>query len=264
MAGRIRQWSKALRLTRPWDIFLPKGWSKCCRMKTSKAAVWERWWNAKQVWVGSTSPVWRLCWGSCCWARTGVPWMLCGCWLKPLLQAQCSRSWTMGSGFFIDVRGVAWCAILWLVAWYIFNVAGLLKGGLSLQMGTLRKCVNEDRPAWSLLTCQMVWRQFPKCRRMGDDLGIHGLLWGFSRSVCWDASCSKRLWIQGLDLFECYAGTSKKADSHFIWTASRSLRQSFQGYWAKCQESFPRLRLLRRFCRFQQWPDSFGSDESSF
>ena len=36
-------------------------------------------------------------------------------------------------------------------------------------------------------------------RRLGTNLGIHGLLRGFSGSVCWNSCCSRRLWIQGLD-----------------------------------------------------------------
>ena len=61
---------------------------------------------------------------------------------------------------------------------------------LSLTFGRLeiRRC-----PEW--LGCDLQ----SACRRMGTDLGIHGFLRGFSGSVSWNPSCSRRLWIQGVD-----------------------------------------------------------------
>ena len=39
------------------------------------------------------------------------------------------------------------------------------------------------------------------CRRLGTDLGLHGILRGFPGSVCWNTGRRWRLWIQGLDFF---------------------------------------------------------------
>ena len=65
---------------------------------------------------------------------------------------------------------------------------------------------------------QIPWILEPKCRLevrrrpqrtsshfqsassgLGPNLGLHGLLRGFPRSVCWNSCCCRRLWLQGLD-----------------------------------------------------------------
>ena len=65
---------------------------------------------------------------------------------------------------------------------------------------------------------QIPWILEPKCRPevrrrpqrtsshfqsassgLGPNLGLHGLLRGFPRSVCWNSCCCRRLWLQGLD-----------------------------------------------------------------
>ena len=93
------------------------------------------------------------------------------------------------------------------------------------------------RPDWNSQTCRTDWLQSLKClpqdgdvfyisflvvclffpfvgrlcRRMGTNLGIHGLLRGFSGSVCWNSCCSRRLWIQSLDsIWSC--GEDKKIE----------------------------------------------------